>query len=159
MKVMVNQLGEDEIKDLKDSFMAIDKDNTGLIRFNELTEIMEKKGFKLSREEMLNIFENVSPEKDNGRVSISYTDFLEATLDRRKLFTEQRLWSTFKYFDISNTDEITFEDLLNINKRNGETIDVQELKLMITEADPNNDGNIKFDCFKKLMTKSFSKSN
>ncbi len=41
MKVFINQLNEKEISDLKEAFMAIDKDNTGLIRVEELNEVMK----------------------------------------------------------------------------------------------------------------------
>ena len=41
MKVFVNHLNEKDIHDLKEIFMKIDKDNTGLIRPNELAEAMK----------------------------------------------------------------------------------------------------------------------
>ena len=58
----------------------------------------------------------------------------------------------FKYFDASDTDEITFEDLVTIRKRNGNVeVDEGELKKMILEADQKSQGKINFEDFKKLI--------
>lgn len=53
----------------------------------------------------------ISPEDDNGELSIRYSEFIAATLDQRKLLTAEKMKGLFNYFDSSNTDYITLDDL------------------------------------------------
>lgn len=38
------------------------------------------------------------------------------------MFTDQKLWAMFKYFDTGHHDQISFEDLVAIHKREGDTV-------------------------------------
>jgi len=67
---------------LTETFKSIDKDNTGLIRYNELKEILLKYNFSLN--DLDKIFTKLSPEDDNGELSIRYTEFIAATIDISK---------------------------------------------------------------------------
>ena len=60
---------------------------------------MKEVGFLLCKEEIEEIFKTVSPEDDNGELSIRYSEFITATLDYNKVLTAERLWGLFKYFD------------------------------------------------------------
>ena len=67
---------------MTETFKSIDKDNTGLIRYNELKEILLKYNFSLN--DLDKIFTKLSPEDDNGELSIRYTEFIAATIDISK---------------------------------------------------------------------------
>ena len=60
----------------------------------------------------------------------------------------EKIWSLFKYFDQSNSNYITIDDLKEIFLRNGRNIPESEIKKMVSEVDPNNDGKISLDEFK-----------
>ena len=57
----------------------------------------------------------------------------------------------FNYFDSSKHNYITLEDLKDIFARHGQTRTEEEIKNMIKEVDPNNDGKISFEEFELLM--------
>ncbi len=56
----------------------------------------------------------ISPEEENGKPSIRYSEFISATLDIRKHLTKEKLWSLFRYFDTKNDGYISAEDLKEI---------------------------------------------
>ena len=54
----------------------------------------------------------------------------------------------FQYFDTNKKDEITFEDFLDIHKRNGNgKVNTEDIKQMCIDADPEGKGTITFDTF------------
>ena len=57
----------------------------------------------------------------------------------------------FKYFDSSNTNYITLADLKEIFTRHGRNVPEEEIKEMVKEVDPNNDGKLSFEEFTTLM--------
>jgi len=63
----------------------------------------------------------------------------------------EKIWSLFKYFDPSNSNFITLESLKEIFLRSGRNIPEEELKNMVKEVDPNNDGKISLEEFQSLM--------
>jgi len=42
---------------------------------------------------------------------INYSEFIAATLDKKLFLNDERLWQTFKYFDIENKNCITLDNL------------------------------------------------
>ena len=47
----------------------------------------------------------------NINEEINYSEFIAATLDKKLFLNEERLWRTFKYFDIENQNCITVDNL------------------------------------------------
>jgi len=43
----------------------------------------------------------------NINEKINYSEFITATLDKKLLLNQEKLWQTFKYFDIDNQNCIT----------------------------------------------------
>ncbi|KAL4439082.1 hypothetical protein ABPG74_008857 [Tetrahymena malaccensis] len=151
MKVLVNQLNEKEIEDLKTAFRQIDKDQTGMIKVHELKDVMEKAGHKSSKEQIERIIRNISPCQETKDISIKYSEFIAATLDQIVYVKAEKIWSLFKYFDPSNTNYITIEDLKEIFLRNGRNIPDNEIKQMLKEVSPKTSGRITLEEFKKIM--------
>jgi len=52
-----------------------------MIKVSELQEVMDKVGFKSTKEEIEKIILNISPFQDKQEISIRYSEFLAATLD------------------------------------------------------------------------------
>ncbi|KAL4489468.1 hypothetical protein ABPG72_002764 [Tetrahymena utriculariae] len=150
IRVIVNQLNEKEIESLKAQFKKIDKDQTGLIRVDELKEVMNNAGYTSSKEEIEQIIRKISSQ-DNKDLTIKYSEFLAATLDVVSYLKQEKIWSIFKYFDPSNTNYISIADLREILLRNGRDIPELEIKQMVKEVNPENDGNISLAEFSRIM--------
>lgn len=150
LKVLINRLTHQDIVNLKETFNAIDTGKTGMITLQELMTVMNQNGFNQSEEEVKKIMKRINGEDDgqnSNQPIINYSDFLAATLDVKKYFNEQKLWNIFKYFDVSNNDYITVDDLKEIMKRTGRNQDINEIMQMIKENDRAKDGRISFEEF------------
>eukprot|EP01016_Furgasonia_blochmanni_P044288 TRINITY_DN6141_c0_g1_i12.p1 TRINITY_DN6141_c0_g1~~TRINITY_DN6141_c0_g1_i12.p1 ORF type:complete len:216 (-),score=63.92 TRINITY_DN6141_c0_g1_i12:2-589(-) len=104
LRVMVNLLSENEIKSMKDAFKAIDKDNSGEIKLDELKQVMTEMGFNNVEREIEEILRRLGADRNMG---INYSEFLTATLDSKIYLNEEKMWTTFKYFDVNNSNCIS----------------------------------------------------
>ena len=52
MNILVKMATEDEVKDLRAQFQAIDEDGTGMILASELAAILQKKQLSMSQKEI-----------------------------------------------------------------------------------------------------------
>jgi calcium-dependent protein kinase len=50
----------------------------------------------------------------DGNGSISYSEFLAATLDRNIYLQEENLWNAFRVFDRDNSGKITADELKQV---------------------------------------------
>ena len=148
LRVMVNMMTENEIKSMKESFKILDKDNTGVVTLQQLRKVMTDMGFKDIEKEIKNIMTTMDVHEGEG---INYSDFLSATLDSKVYLTRERLWAAFKYFDVNDSNVITWENLREAMARGGRKIPESELKAMIHEFDQTNDGKISFEEFVNMM--------
>lgn len=150
LKVLINRLTNQDIINLKEAFNSIDVGKTGMITVQELMTAMNQNGFNQSEEEVKKIIKRINGEYDSQNSNqpiINYSDFLAATLDIKKHFDDQKLWNIFKYFDVSNNDYITVDDLKEIMKRTGRMQNDNEIIEMIKENDRAKDGRISFEEF------------
>ena len=151
LKVIVKLLSTEQISDLRKWFMAIDKNNSGSITASELKEAMKLSGYQVIEEEIKNIIENNAYVGDG---TINYTDFLLATLDKKKLLDEQVLWEAFKYFDLDNDGVISVTDFQNALKKTGTDFSRRELMVLVEGSEIQKFQNINFEEFKKILTEN-----
>ena len=83
----------------------------------------------------------------NGK--IDYTEFLAATLGKKKYLKKERLFETFCNFDKDNTRHITKENLMLVLK--AEKSQEKEIEKYIQAADKNGDGMIDYTEFLEFM--------
>lgn len=145
LKVSVRSLSNPEISELKKWFLAIDKNNSGTITAFELEEAMKLSGYSIAENELKSIIDNISY-LDKG--VINYSDFLVATMDKKKLIDEEVIWQAFKFFDVDNDGLISNKDIVNALNKSGSLIDQRQ--------DPDQDfykqyGNIDFQKFKEIL--------
>lgn len=74
---------------------------------------MKDAGIEVAGDEIRSIMDNLDYEH-NGM--LNYTEFLLATMDRKKLLRKENLWAAFKHFDLvsfiqKNLGYITLENL------------------------------------------------
>ena len=80
---LVNNLTKEiDFKSLRDAFRALDKNNTGLLTLNEIKEAF--KDANVTQEDLDMIFSNIDLNHDG---EINYSEFLAATVDKKKALT------------------------------------------------------------------------
>jgi len=79
LHVIAGQMTDSQIKDLRETFIAMDVNGDGLLTAKELEEGMQKAGLEKVPPELDAILKDVD---SNGSGTIDYTEFLAATLDR-----------------------------------------------------------------------------
>merc|ERR1719461_1496987 len=102
----------------------IDSNNDGKIDMDEFMVMMKRREMRANR---------------SGKVTAAQT-------------YEQELLEAFQVFDKDGDGNITASELASTMKALGENLDEDDIKFMMSEVDTNNDGNIDFQEFKKMMS-------
>ena len=119
-----------EIIKLKHAFLAIDKDNSGEIEYEEIPKIFNELNIKASDTELKNIFSSMDFHCDG---KVNYSEFLAATISTINFNKEEKLWSAFKYFDTTDSGYITFDSVMDALKNSGVIIDEEGLTKTFNE--------------------------
>nr|ATJ04327.1 phosphoenolpyruvate carboxylase-related kinase 1 [Carex duriuscula subsp. rigescens] len=147
LKVIAENLNEEEIKGLKQMFSNIDTDNSGTITYEELKAGLAKLGSKLTEAEVKQLMEAADVD---GNGSIDYVEFITATMHRHRLERDEHLYKAFSYFDKDNSGFIT-RDELEAALLEHEMGDASAIKEIISEVDTDNDGRINYEEFVAMM--------
>ena len=103
------------------------------------------------RNDIEEIFINLDIDNDNY---ISYEEFIRAAIEKDIFLQEDILKFAFHYFDKDNSGKITINDLDVVFNESIKSKDCKkELNNILGEVDNNNDKEIDFEEFKKLMFK------
>lgn len=149
LKVIAENLSEEEIMGLKEMFKSMDTDNSGTITFEELKAGLPKLGTKLSESEVRQLMEAADVD---GNGTIDYIEFISATMHMNRVEKEDHLYKAFEYFDKDRSGYITMEELeqalTEYNMGDSKTI-----KDIIAEVDTDHDGRINYDEFVAMMRK------
>ncbi|XP_039053724.1 calcium-dependent protein kinase 33-like [Hibiscus syriacus] len=147
LKVIAENLSEEEIKGLKAMFTNIDTDNSGTITYEELKEGLARLGSKLNEAEVKQLMEAADVD---GNGTIDYIEFISATMHRHRLERDEHLYKAFQHFDKDNSGFITMDELEAAMKEYGMG-DEANSKQIISEVDTDNDGRINYDEFCTMM--------
>lgn len=140
--VIVDRARNEEIEQLRSIFQEIDADGSGAISIDELQVALADRPAQAGLE-FDAFFEGLDAA---GEGEISYNEFLAAAVCPSVRMDEANIKQAFKYFDKSNTNYITVEDLCQIV---GDESTAREL---IGEADFRHDNKIAYDEFKQMMS-------
>ncbi|KAG9448339.1 hypothetical protein H6P81_014467 [Aristolochia fimbriata] len=149
LKVIAENLSEEEIMGLKEMFKSMDTDNNGTITFEELKAGIQKLGTKLSESEARQLMEAADVD---GNGSIDYIEFITATMHLNRVDKEDHLYTAFEYFDKDKSGYITMEELEQALEQYNMG-DEKTIKEIIAEVDTDNDGRINYDEFVAMMRK------
>nr|GMD83374.1 calcium-dependent protein kinase 26-like [Ipomoea batatas]GMD89675.1 calcium-dependent protein kinase 26-like [Ipomoea batatas]GME09684.1 calcium-dependent protein kinase 26-like [Ipomoea batatas]GME17584.1 calcium-dependent protein kinase 26-like [Ipomoea batatas] len=146
LRVIAENLPEEEIGGLKEMFRTIDTDDSGHITFEELKAGLKRSGADLNESEIQDLMK-AADVSNSG--SIDYVEFVAAMLNSNKIDEEDHLYTAFSYFDKDGSGYITADEI----QRACDEFGLQDVHLeeMILEADQNNDGRIDYNEFVAMM--------
>lgn len=160
MAAVAAQLSDTEIQRLKDVFVALDTDNSGTLTLKEMRHGLMRSAIDVPSDLGL-IMEELDSADHHGE--ISYTDFLEAAIDRRNLTKEDLCWHAFQTFDANQDGKISLCELEQVLQhefvREAIGVDVWPLveaaaKDTMMEVDLDRDGAIEFKEFMAMMNRA-----
>lgn len=136
--------------ELKEAFNVFDKDNDGFITVKELGTVMRSLGYNPSAEELHDLIK-VYDKDDSGTIDLS--EFMELMNNKmREQAEEKELIETFEVFDRNGDGLLSKEELKYVMESIGEHVSDEILDEFIRQADIDEDGNINYQEFVKLMT-------
>uniref|UniRef100_A0A0D9WVR6 non-specific serine/threonine protein kinase n=1 Tax=Leersia perrieri TaxID=77586 RepID=A0A0D9WVR6_9ORYZ len=148
LRVIAENLSEDEIAGLREMFKMLDTDNSGQITLEELKTGLQRVGANLKDSEITALME--AADIDNSG-SIDYKEFIAATMHLNKVEREDNLFAAFSYFDKDNSGYITQDELQKACEEFG--IQDAHLEDIIKDIDQDNDGRIDYNEFVTMMQK------
>ena len=128
-----------ETKELRTLFQAIDSNGDGKLSRQELIEEYRKTMSSEDAEREVDvIMEKVDSDKSGF---IDYTEFLQASMDHKKMMNADTLTRAFSVFDTDNSGKISAEE---IRRALGQEAESEETlwREIIREVDQNGDGEI-----------------
>merc|ERR1712100_644706 len=111
LHVIASQLGESQIKALREIFMTLDGNGDGLLTSAEMKEGLAQAGLKDIPADLQQILEEVD---SDGSGVIDYTEFLAATLDKKVYMAEDVCWQAFRIFDRNGDGKIDKSELQQV---------------------------------------------
>ncbi|XP_006655639.3 calcium-dependent protein kinase 15 [Oryza brachyantha] len=147
LKVVAENLSEEEIVGLKEMFKSLDTDNSGTITLEELRAGLPKLGTKISESELRQLMEAADVD---GNGSIDYVEFISATMHMNRLEKEDHIYKAFEYFDKDHSGFITVDELEEALKKY-DMGDEATIKEIIAEVDTDHDGRIDYQEFVAMM--------
>lgn len=145
----MTDIPEDKITECKEVFDLFDKDKDGAITIKELGDVMRALGANPTQADLHEMINEVDT---NSSGKIEFKEFLELFAKKLKdPDSEEDLIEAFKMFDKDNNGFISAAELRHVMTTLGEKLTEEEADEMIKEADMNNDGQINYQEFVKVM--------
>lgn len=143
LEAIAFSLNAKEIVDLRRAFQTIDKDKSGQLTLQEVQEALIMEG--MSSEEVKKVFAGLNQDHQS---TVSYSEFLAATLSKRLYQSEERIREAFSRLDVDGSGFITAD---NLRKVMGDDYDSKRVEEMLHDADAEGDGKINYEEFAKLI--------
>jgi calcium-dependent protein kinase len=150
--IVHNLAKTDDIKELRNVFMAFDLNGDGRLTKDELIEGLCQVMTKGEAYENVETMMGSLDVDKNG--FIEYEEFLTATLNKKKLLSKENIKIAFEMFDKDNSGYIS-KDKLKIVLGSGSNNKLNDdvWSTMVKEIDHNKDGKISFEEFLDVMYK------
>lgn len=128
LTLLASLLNGKELKEIRETFAAIDVDSSGSISLSELCQGFRSSGALMGGDErqLDDIMKRVDFNEDG---EINYSEFVSGTLDQ-KLMNKENMWKVFKYLDTSGKEVLTYDILKQAFKRKGDFNETQFNKMM-----------------------------
>ena len=145
---------DDEVRQI---FNKFDKNGDGRISSSELKEMLSKLGPKTTSEEVNRMMAEIDK---NGDGYIDLKEFREfncygdADGEAGGTGGDKELRDAFDLYDLDKNGVISANELHSVMKKLGEKCSLGDCRRMIKSVDADGDGNVNFEEFKKMMTRS-----
>lgn len=151
LQVIATQLGEKDIKVLKDIFIGLDANGNGKVSLEEVKKGMEKAGITDMPHDLADLIDFAG---ENSTDMLDYTEFLAACLDRKVVLSEDVLWSAFRVFDKDGNGQICPAELKVMLSSGDVEASDECVANIIKDVDKNGDRNVDFAEFVAMMRAS-----
>jgi Ca2+-binding EF-hand superfamily protein len=154
-------MSPEEVLALRNDFVELDRDGTGMVSLAEFTAAMARGGPARSPaagDEKGLMTEALMTEADcaalfrqldrNQTGALDYSEFLAAALDPQRYLDEARIRQAFDLLDADRSGHITVE---NVESVLGTKFSHAEVEAMIDEADLTRDGAVGYEEFLSIM--------
>jgi len=149
LHVIASQLGESQIKALRDTFIALDGNGDGLLTAAEMKEGLMTCGLKDIPPDLQQIMDSID---SDGSGVIDYTEFLAASLDKKVYMAEDVCWQAFRIFDRNGDGKIDKDEIAAMLHDDGvKNCAARDMAEIMAEIDKNGDGQIDFEEFMAMM--------
>ena len=148
LSLLASCMPEESVEDLRQEFINLDKDDDGVLTFDELKEGAGKLGLPINLEHLQKVFE-IMDTNHNGK--IDYNEFLAGCMHEHTYMNKARLRRAFQFFDRDNSGTISKTELRQCLGDNDLMLTEQELEKLIDEVDENHDGEVDWNEFMKMM--------
>jgi len=142
--LMVDILNQNELKSLAQMFREIDANGDGRITPDELVTAFRKQGFD-EQKTLSRVTELMTAADVDGDGSLSYNELLLASVQRKLLAKEERVWQAYCKFDKDMDGKLTAKEISEVLQ-----VSLSEAEAMIREVDLNKDGVISYPEFNAM---------
>merc|ERR1712078_319215 len=111
LHVIAHHLTDDQIQDLRNMFLAIDKNEDGTITFHEMKAGLDKMSMSESAESLRMTMESLDVD---GNLRLAYTEFIASALDKNYYRKEDMCWEAFRAFDVDDNGTISAKELQRV---------------------------------------------
>lgn len=143
---MATHMTDQKINQLQKTFLQLDTDNDGKLSFEEFSSAFDSNCFK--PEEIKEMMNSVDLDQDGY---VEYTEFLASSIDENIYLQEDNLLDTFNNFDKNKSGKFSASELKEMLEFELHGCDEKILEEMIGSADLDNDHEIDFNEYMKLM--------
>ena len=134
---------------LKANFNNFDKDQDGLISYQELKELMKQTSKSFIEADLQDLL-NEADINEKGQINCkTYIDIISKL--NRKNDTDDEIIEVFKIFDKDNSGLISTKKIMDVFLKIDENIKEEEVLQMIKECDIDQDGYLNFEEFSHMV--------